>query len=61
VKFFLEQIKPYFVAKKDQAELMIKFCESRIDNPRAPYTQEEIEIYNRIRELNRRGIVAMMK
>lgn len=57
MKFFLENIEPYLIAKREQARLMIKFCESRINNPRAPYTEDELEIYQKMKMLNRRGRV----
>ena len=56
LKFFLEQVVSYFVAKKQQAELTIRFCQSRINTPRAPYTGEELEIYDQMKKLNKRGL-----
>lgn len=56
IKFFLEQIKDYLIIKKKQARLMIRFCEFRLRSPRAPYSEEEMEIYYKMIKLNKRGL-----
>lgn len=61
VKRVLEQIYPYLIAKRRQAELTLKFINSRLSKFDAgrgknnPYTQEEMEWINEIKRLNHRG------
>ena len=59
VYHLLCQIKDYLIVKQKQAELVMRFIEiqderSRTDfsNEYSNYTEEQIEIYNKIRELN---------
>lgn len=50
---FLEQIRPYLITKKDQAELMLEYCRNR--DPHKPYSEREYEIKEKLSELNSRG------
>lgn len=51
---FIEQIKPYMITKKKQSELLLEYCKSR--KPRTEYTERQLEIYDELRELNKRGV-----
>jgi len=55
----LQLIHPYLKTKKVQAKLMMAFCELRLEermcNPKSGYTQDDIEIYERLCALNKRG------
>jgi len=55
VKKLLEEVQPYLIAKKEQALLVLKFCNLRLSNYHKPYDKEEEEIYLKLKELNRRG------
>jgi len=60
-KKFLDKMMQYFFGKKDQAELVLSFCNSRINTyenthcKRSPYTEEEKNMYFQSIELNRKG------
>lgn len=54
---FLEGILPFLILKKEQAEILINFCRSRINlyrgrGRKAPYTEEEFSWYEQVRKLN---------
>lgn len=51
----LTEILSELVIKRKQAELLMEFCESRLNRPKQndPYTMREFEIYHEIRLLNR--------
>jgi hypothetical protein len=50
----LRSIMPYLVVKRRQAELVLRFIESRQLQPRgAAYTPEEFRIYETVRDMNR--------
>jgi len=51
---FLEKIIPFLKIKRVQAELLYAYCKSRCEQPyhRSEYTEEEIKIFAKIRELN---------
>ena len=61
IKAFLELVHPYLISKKPQAELLLRFVNSRLKNKEegkkwghnTPYTEAEREIEREIRELNR--------
>jgi hypothetical protein len=56
VKYFLNTIKSYLIVKKEQAELLLKFVDSRIKGWRnKSYSKEEMEMWKKLGELNRRG------
>jgi hypothetical protein len=56
VKYFLNTIKSYLIVKKEQAEILLKFVDSRIKGWRnKPYSKEEMEMWKKLGELNRRG------
>jgi hypothetical protein len=56
----LEQVYPYLRIKKKNAELLMKYCESRIKKRRyissvtVPYDEDELRIHQEIRKLNER-------
>jgi len=51
----LIKVLPYLKIKRRQAELLIKFCLNRLLSGRTPYTEEDYQLFNRIKELNMRG------
>lgn len=61
VKKILDQIKPYLIAKKPQAEIVLNFINSRLSKFQKgrgrynPYTEEEIKWIEEIKKLNHRG------
>lgn len=53
----LTKLLPFFILKREQAELIIKFCKTRIGKPiRQPYTDTDAEIRRKLQELNKRGL-----
>jgi hypothetical protein len=51
---FLEKIIPYLKIKRVQAELLYAYCKSRIEKIHtSEYTNEELQIFNKVRELNK--------
>lgn len=53
----LNRITPYLILKREQAELLIKFCELRSKHTKKDgYYREELGIANRIINLNKRGL-----
>jgi hypothetical protein len=53
IVLFLEKIIPYLRIKRTQAELLYVYCKSRVERPwRSKYTNEELQLFNKIRELN---------
>ena len=57
IRLFLESINDNLIVKKPQAELMIEYCISRQNNKGKEYSKREIQIAEKITELNRRGKV----
>jgi len=57
VYYLLKQLLPYLIIKREQAELTLKYCESRLNKvgKRPPITSEELALVDKIRELNKRG------
>lgn len=56
----LKQIRPYFVIKRKQADLVVEFIEildgiKRNNNGRIAYTERVHEIYGELKKLNRKG------
>jgi hypothetical protein len=51
----LNEILPLFIVKKIHAQLLFKFCESRLIRFQQPNTREEFILYEKMKELNRRG------
>ena len=51
----LKAIQPYLISKKERAEVMMKYCESRFSHPsqNTLITQEEKELILKMGELNR--------
>ena len=58
VENLLKQIVPYLIAKQEQGKLLLEFCQSRIQNFASPLSERDKVIYEKLRELNRRGIVS---
>jgi hypothetical protein len=53
IVLFLEKIIPYLRIKRLQAELLYAYCKSRVERPlNYEYTEEEIQIFRKIREIN---------
>ncbi|MCL5100581.1 MAG: LAGLIDADG family homing endonuclease [Candidatus Marsarchaeota archaeon] len=53
----LNRVIPYLILKKEQAELIIAFCNLRAKHTkRDGYTKEEKEIANKVINLNKRGL-----
>jgi hypothetical protein len=54
----LRTLLPHLKVKKKQAELMIQFCESRLNRKvqNSPLTVEELKIIKEVSKLNKRGI-----
>lgn len=55
IKSFCEEILPYLPAKRKQAELMIVFCNGRLNAIR-PYTDRDWAIHREMKRLNHRGL-----
>jgi hypothetical protein len=59
VDSFLKNFKDLLVVKKKQAELLFRFCESRLSKVRkgrgVPYNDDEMQIYYELKKLNKRG------
>ena len=64
LKKFLEEVLPYLPSKKEQARLVLEFCNLRLSASRVGInlregttrTEREEEIYQRMRKLNQRGM-----
>jgi hypothetical protein len=48
----LKELRPYIKGKRQQCDLVIQWCESRMKNYSLPYSEEEWEILRKIRALN---------
>jgi len=57
VKTLLTQLKDAFFIKREQASLVLKFCELYVSRPcySSEPTSEMIQLYEGVKELNRRG------
>ena len=55
IKALLEEILPYLKVKKHQAELLLEFCKLRLKNIRKWYSDREIQIYQELKKLNKKG------
>ena len=55
VKQLLESITPFLIARKQQAELLLDYCDLRLINPGSRLTEKEWEIYSKLKNLNKRG------
>lgn len=65
ILFVLDRVIPYFVTKKRHAELLIEFCAGRLKlsgklerrwSEVILSKEREVEIYEELKELNRRGV-----
>ncbi|MBA7490225.1 hypothetical protein ES702_00760 [subsurface metagenome] len=58
IRDFCEQIIPFLITKKRQAELVLEFCNLRLSRPayNYPYTQREKNIVCEVAKLNERGV-----
>ncbi len=53
----LMQIYPYLILKKEQAKLAMDFASTRLGLVKGtPYEEDYMPVYNRLRELNRKGM-----
>lgn len=55
IRDLLHIILPYLISKAKVAYLVHRFCDLRLQHRNAPYSQEELEIFNQVRNINRRG------
>lgn len=58
VLLILRLLNPYLVIKRKQAELLIRFCESRLSHYRSGdrrFNREEVRIYTELKRLNMKG------
>lgn len=55
VKALLEQILPYLIAKKKQAELVLEYCNLRLQDKALEYNPKLYEIAIQVRRLNERS------
>ena len=55
IKLLLELIYSYLILKKKQAEIMLKFIDSRLSHRTGRYTEYEIELIKKLRKLNQKG------
>jgi len=51
----LEDIHNKLIVKKEQAGLVRELCQARLDNYGGEYTEREIELVEKVQELNKRG------
>ena len=59
-KKLLENIMPYLIGKRQQAEIMLKYINSRkeklkLKGSHNPYSEEELELIKQIKELNHKN------
>lgn len=55
-KKFLELVLPYLIVKKQRAQVLLQYCQSRLlRGLRSSYIPEEIACYSQLRVLNRKG------
>jgi len=56
---FINQILPYLIVKRKQCELILQYCYMRLEkrkiNNKAPLGDDEIEMYKKMKILNKRG------
>jgi len=55
----LARLKPFMIIKRNQADTLISFCESRASHNRGKerrYTEEELSLYTTLKRLNERGV-----
>jgi hypothetical protein len=53
IKSILEDLLPYLIVKKEEAKVMLNFCESRLRRRGTPYTRNELAWCEALRILNR--------
>ena len=58
VKALLEQVLPYLIVKRRQAELLLEFCNLRLKDKWMTYNPRLFEIAKEIRHLNKKGKMA---
>lgn len=56
VLFLLKKIMKFLPIKQEQAKLVEQFCLARIKKPYSYLTEKDIEIYEKLRKLNKRGL-----
>lgn len=54
----IKLVEPHLLIKREQAQIVMRYIESRAQMPgyNHPYTDEQHELYERIRQLNLRGL-----
>lgn len=54
----IKLVEPHLLIKREQAQIVMRYIESRAQMPgyQLPYTDEQHELYERIRQLNLKGI-----
>lgn len=54
----IKLVEPHLLIKREQAQIVMRYIESRAEMPgyQLPYTDEQHELYGRIRQLNLKGI-----
>ncbi len=59
----MRTIMPYLITKREQAEVLLEFCDQRIDrllaegNSRIAWSDEDMAFYFRLRDLNTAGVI----
>ncbi len=48
----LRKLIPYLIVKREVAEMLLQFCEHRLEQKTRPFTQVDADYINRIRTLN---------
>jgi len=56
IQRFLQELSPFLRLKKKQADLLLEFCSSRLEDKTYCYTQRELKIRDELSELNMRGV-----
>lgn len=56
LKKFLDILLPYIQMKKEVAEYVQEFVQSRITDPTKPYSDREIQLFYFVKDHNKRGI-----
>jgi hypothetical protein len=51
----LEELLPWLIVKKEQAETMLRFLNLRAERSAKEYANEKAELYLKMRKLNQRG------
>ena len=52
----LQVLLPHFRVKAEQAKILIEWAEKRKLRPNQPYNAEEMVLYDRLKQLNKKGV-----